>query len=189
VSRWAPAISPGDESSNDEDGGGEAECGVSVSCSSVGVAAQLAVVRPPRVSCFDDPAQTETQGLLLHAGHVGAAPRDLELIDADTVQPAPHRAGVVAAIEVQGADVAEQPAGTDRVEGGFEHADIAAVRAVDRPTDRDAVALRGDRPLPAQLLSISGVRAGSFTAIGRLVQRSIERDIVKVEADDPVERR
>src|SRR5436190_23069759 len=45
----APAVSVGEELADDEDGGGEAEGGVSVPCSAVGVAAELAVVRPPRV--------------------------------------------------------------------------------------------------------------------------------------------
>lgn len=75
------------------------------------------------------------------------------------------------------------------VEGGFEEADVIAVGAVDHPADGDAVAVRGDGPLPAQLPAISGVRARSLTAVGGLVQRPVERDIVELEANDPVERR
>ncbi len=48
---------------------------------------------------------------------------------------------VVAAIEVQRVDVGEESELGDRFEGGFEHADVVAVRAVDRPADRDAVTL------------------------------------------------
>ena len=55
----APAVSVGEELADDEDGGGEAEGGVSVPCSAVGVAAELAVVRPPRVGGLDDPSHAE----------------------------------------------------------------------------------------------------------------------------------
>jgi hypothetical protein len=49
----------GEELADDEDGGGEAEGGVSVPCSAVGVAAELAVVRPPRVGGLDNPSHAE----------------------------------------------------------------------------------------------------------------------------------
>ena len=55
----APAVWVGEELADDEDGGGEAEGGVSVSCSAVGVAEELAVVRPPRVGGLDDPSHAE----------------------------------------------------------------------------------------------------------------------------------
>jgi hypothetical protein len=54
---------------------------------------------------------------------------------------------LVAAVEVQRVDVDEQTDLGD-VEGGFEHAHVVAVRTVDRPGDRDTVALDRDRPLP-----------------------------------------
>lgn len=75
----------------------------------------------------------------------------------------------VAAIEVQHADIDETAGLVDGGEGGFEEAHVVAVGAVDDPADRDAVAVRGDGPLPAQLPTISGVRAGSRTAVRRLV--------------------
>ena len=45
-------------------GSDEAELGVSVSGSPVGVAAELAVVGQPRVGALDDPAQPEPERLL-----------------------------------------------------------------------------------------------------------------------------
>ena len=56
-------------------------------------------------------------------------------------------------------------------------ADVVAVGAVDRPADGHAVAFGGNGPLPAQLRPISGVRAGSLAAVGRLVQRPVEGDV------------
>lgn len=168
--------------------GGETERSVAVAGSSVGVAAELAVVRPPGVGRFDDPSQTEPQRLLLDARQLGAAALDLELVDARAAEPVSHGAGVVATIEAQGADLGEQTGVADCVEGGCEHAYVVAVGPVDRPADRDAVAFGGDGPLPAQLRPISGVRAGSFAAVGSLVQLTIEGHIVEIEPDDPVER-
>jgi hypothetical protein len=55
----APAVAPVDEPADDQHDGREAEGGVSVSGSTVGVAAELAVVRPPRVGRLDDPSQPE----------------------------------------------------------------------------------------------------------------------------------
>jgi len=82
---------------------------------------------------------------------------DLELVDADGEEPVPYHRRVVAAVEVQHTDVIEQAGVTDRVESGPEHAHVVAVGAVDRPSPPDAVALRRDRPLPAQLGPIGGV--------------------------------
>src|SRR5215212_3950319 len=76
----APAVSVGEELADDEDGGGEAEGGVSVPCSAVGVAAELAVVRPPRVGGLDDPSHAEPSWLLLHAGNLGASPLDVDVV-------------------------------------------------------------------------------------------------------------
>ncbi len=48
--RWsvgAPSVAVGDEFADGEDGGGQAQRGVTVAGLAVGVAAQLAVVRPP----------------------------------------------------------------------------------------------------------------------------------------------
>jgi hypothetical protein len=75
----------------------------------------------------------------LEARNIGAASLDLELVDAVGSQPIPDGARVVAAIEVQGADVGEQTGVADRVEGGFEQGHVVAVGAVDHPPDRDAV--------------------------------------------------
>jgi hypothetical protein len=48
----------------------------------VGVAAELAVIRPPGVGRFANPAEPEPDRLLLDAGDLGAASLDLELVDA-----------------------------------------------------------------------------------------------------------
>ncbi|MFT7600368.1 MAG: hypothetical protein ACI8TP_003309, partial [Acidimicrobiales bacterium] len=64
--RWilgAPSISVVDESGDHEHGGGEAECGVAVAVSPVGVAPELTVVRPPRVGGFNDPSQPERESV------------------------------------------------------------------------------------------------------------------------------
>ena len=50
-----------DEAADDEHDGREAEGGVAVSDAAVGAAAELPVVRPPRVRGFDDPAQPERE--------------------------------------------------------------------------------------------------------------------------------
>ena len=71
-----------DESTGDEDRGREAQGGFAVPGSSVGVAAELAVVRPPRVRGLDDPAEPQVERLLL-ARRLGAAPLDQMVIDAE----------------------------------------------------------------------------------------------------------
>src|SRR5712692_9148842 len=128
-----------DEPTDDEDRRGEAERGVAVRGSAVGVAAKLAVVRPPRVGRFDDPSQSETERLLLHAGNLGSSQLDLELAEPGGAETISYRTGVIDSVEVQGADIGEQAGVGDRIEGGFEHAHVVAVGAVDRPADPDAV--------------------------------------------------
>lgn len=59
--------------------------------------------------------------------------------------------------------------------------------AVTQP-DGHAVTLGGNRPLPADLAAIRGVRAGFLAAVGRFVQRAVHRDMVEVQLDDLVER-
>ncbi len=95
-------------------------------------------------------------------------------------------ARVVAAVEPDGLDVTEQPPPGGGVEGRCEEDRVVAVRAVDRPADRDAVAVGEDRPLPAELAPIRGVLAGSLATTRAFVQRTVDGDVGEIEADDPV---
>ena len=95
--------------------------------------------------------------MFLDAGNLRAAQLDIELVDPGAAETVAHGAGVVAAVEMQHADVGEQTGFANRVEGGFEHAHVVTVRAVDRPADRDAVTFRSNRPFPARLPTIGGV--------------------------------
>ena len=62
-----------DEPSDDEHGRGELEGGVAVADLAVGVAAELPVVRPPCVGCFDDPTQPEREPVRGARRWLGAA--------------------------------------------------------------------------------------------------------------------
>ena len=79
---------------------GEAERGVAVPGSAVGVAAKLAVVRLPRVGRFDDPSQSETERFLLHAGDPGSSQLDLELVEPGGAETISDLTGVIAPVEV-----------------------------------------------------------------------------------------
>jgi hypothetical protein len=87
-----------DEAADDEDdGGGEAEGVVAVVGSPVDVAAELAVVGPPGVGSFDDPAQPEADGWFL-AELLAASGLDDEVVEAvDGGEPAAYDGVVVAA--------------------------------------------------------------------------------------------
>ena len=127
----------------------------------VGVASYLAVVRPPRVECFNDPSQAERDRLLV--GFVlGAASLDVEFVQAVDREPVAYDRVVVAAVEVQRVDVREESVAGDGVDGWFQQADVMTVRAVDCPADRNAVTLDGDGPFPTAFASVGGVCAGSF---------------------------
>lgn len=69
------------------------------------------------------------------AGDLGAAQLDVRFGDPERVELAADRARVIAAVEVQCADVVEQAGVVDGVEGGVEQADVIAVGAVDGPTE------------------------------------------------------
>lgn len=109
----------------------------------VGVAAELSVVRQPRVRRFDDPPLPEPHRLVL-AWFFGAAALDVEIVEAEGCEARAYDRVVVAAVEVQRLDVAEQAGGVDGLDGRLQQADVVAVRAVDRPADRDAVTVRRD---------------------------------------------
>ena len=93
---------------------------------------------------------------------------------------------VVATVEMERADVADQPATVDGVEGGFQQHAVVAVGAGDLPADRDPVAVGGDRPLPATFAPIDRVRAGPFTTEGCLVLGTVDGDVAEIEPDDAV---
>src|SRR5947207_1464246 len=122
----APSVAVGEELADDEDGGGEAERGVSVAGAPVGVAAELAVVRPPRVGRLDDPSQPEPDGLLA-ALAFGASTLDVEIVESELGELGPDDGVVVAAVELQGVDVGEQAAVGDVLQRGDQQLDVVAV--------------------------------------------------------------
>jgi hypothetical protein len=81
---------------------------------------------------------------------LGAPFLDVEFAQPVAGETDPDDRVVVAAIERQQLDVVEQSVGGDSVEGGFEEADVVAVRAVDGDSDRDAVRVCSDGPLVAE---------------------------------------
>ena len=153
--------------------------------SAVGAAAQLSVVRQPGVGGFDDPAKPERDGLV---GSLlfGASALDVDVVDAERGEAAAHNGIVIAPVQVQGSDVFEEPGGSDGAEGGFQQADVVAVGSADGPADRHAVALGRDRPFPANLGAVRGIGSCALAPAGRFVKRSVERDLLQVEAHDAV---
>jgi hypothetical protein len=93
----APAVSPGDEFADDEHRGGEAERDVSVAGSSVGVAAELPVVRPPRVRGLDDPAQPESPWWTAESAWTGWSVRRIGLLIRDCCGACCRRIRIVSA--------------------------------------------------------------------------------------------
>lgn len=78
--RWVPAVAVVEESSDDEYGRGESEGGVAVVFSAVGVAAELPVVRPPRVGGFNDPSTSERESVRGAWFGFGASALDVQLV-------------------------------------------------------------------------------------------------------------
>jgi hypothetical protein len=157
-------------------------------CAAVGVAPQLAVVRQPRVGALDDPAQSEAQWAL---GVRAAGVRDHAALDAHVAESELGELGadlgvVVAPVEVQRLDVAEQTCCCDVLEGRPKELDVVAVGTVDGPANRDAVGVSGHRPLPAQLGAVNWAFAGPVPSAGCLVQRAIQGDLGEVKSDDAV---
>ena len=184
----AVAVAPDDEFHRDQDGGCEAEGCVSVVGAPVGAAAELTEVRQPRVGGLDDPSQPESHGHRPVGVAWLAAALDDEVVEARSVQLASDLGVVVAAVEVHRVNIVEQAVCRDCTECGLEELDVIAVRAIDRPTDRDTVQVDTDGPLPAEFGPIGWVAAGAFAAIGGFVQRPVDGDFGEVEADDLVER-
>jgi hypothetical protein len=77
LSSGVPAVSPGGKFAENEHGRGEAERGVVVAALAVGVAAELTVVRQPRVGGFDDPAEPECDGSWLVVAGLASALDDV----------------------------------------------------------------------------------------------------------------
>src|SRR5215211_6486224 len=107
----------------------------------VGVAAELAVVGPPRVGGLDDPSHAEAQRLALDARELRASALDVEIVEPVPAQLPADDGVVVAAVEVQGVDVAEQTSGGHGLQGGHEQGDVVAVGGGDGPAEGYAVAL------------------------------------------------
>ena len=74
----------------------------------------------------------------------------------------PEAVEVVAAVEVHGVDVDQQPVGVDRVRRWVEEFDVVAVRAVECPADRDTVSVDADRPRAAELAPINRTGPGAL---------------------------
>jgi hypothetical protein len=148
----APAVAPVDEFGRDQQSDDEAELGVSVSGSPVGVAAESPVVRQPRVGALGDAAKSEPERLFHLDSDAGlGAALDVEIIETETEdgEPDADLGIVIAAVKVQGLDLLEQSGSGDILERRAEELEVVAVGAVDRPTDRDAVGVSGHGPLPA----------------------------------------
>jgi hypothetical protein len=111
---------------------------------------------------------------------------DVELEQAAGMELPTDLGVVVAAIKRHGADLFEQPRCFDRVECWFEHFDVVTVRAVDSPSDRDAVGVDRERPFPTEFGPVYWAFAGSFTAVGCFVDAAIDGDMVEVEFQDSV---
>ena len=116
------------------------------------------------------------------AGTRCPASLDVQIVETVVGELGADRWVVVAAIEMEGLDVAEQARRGDVVERRPEELHVVAVGAVDGPADGDAVRIGGNRPLPAQFRPVCGV----LSRAGSLVQGPVEGDVRKVEADDPV---
>jgi len=154
---------------------------------SVGVASELPVVRQPGVGALDDPALSQRFGLGSAPGLAGRA-----FGGAHDVVDAPASAGLrwgvsgVAAVEVDGLDLLEQPGVGDGGQGGLQKHRVVAVRAGDRPADGDAAPFCRDRPLPPQFPPVNRAFAGPLAAAGGLVDRRIHRRVRQVHPHDAV---
>ena len=129
---------------------------MAVTALAVGVSAELAVVRQPGVGGFDDPAQPERDGLGSVIAGLAAALDDV-IVETGSAELASDLGVVVAAVEMDGVDLVEPAVRGDGIDGGLQQADVVAVRAVDRPAERDAVTVDADRPLPPSLARSVGL--------------------------------
>ena len=112
--------------------------------------------------------------------------KEINVAQAERGEPVAHRGVVISPVQVQGLDVGEQPVAGDGLQGGLQQADVVAVGAGGGPAHRDAVAVRRDRPFPAHLGSVCGIRAGALAAAGGLLKRPVNGDLAQVEAHDAV---
>ena len=150
----------------------------------VDVAAQLAVVRPPRVGGLDDPAQPETQRLAARTAR-SFARLDRCVGEPVAGEPIADDWEVVAAIEMHGLDVYGC---RDSVQSGLQQSRVVTVGGIDRPADRYTVSVNRDRPLLAAFAPVTRVRAGAFATVRGLGQAAIEGDLGQIETDDAIER-
>jgi len=61
---------------------------------------------------------------------------DLELVDPGGAETISDRTGVIAPVEVQGADIGEQASVGDRIEGGFERTSLRLAPSIAQPVGR-----------------------------------------------------
>ena len=157
---------------------------------SVRVPAQLPEVGQPRVGPLDRPAESHRL-VLLHPARRAALALfgDHRVGDVALGQTLERGLRVVAAVEPERLDLLEETHSVRVVEGRCEHHRVVAVGTVDGDTDGDAIAVREDGPLPAELAPISRVGPRSLTATRALVQRAVDGDVVEAESDDLVVRR
>ena len=108
-----PAIPPVDELGGQDQGDGQSHLGHPMCAAAVGIAPHLPVVREPRVGPLDGPAQSEgdfdvpgfcSSGLVL-----ALALGDDEVALAPLGATGPDPLGVIATVEVQSAEVGEEP--------------------------------------------------------------------------------
>jgi len=128
--------------------------------------------------------------LLRPAGRTALAPfGDHRVGDVALGQTLERGLRVVAAVELERLDLLEEIHSVRVVEGRCEHHRVVAVCTVDGDGDGDALAVREDGPLPAELAPIGRAGASSLTATRALVQRAVDGDVVEAESDDLVVRR
>ena len=92
----------------------------------------------------------------------------------------------VAAVEVQGLDVAEQSPPAGGAQGGFEQGRVVLVGAAERGRDRYAAPVGQQRPLEPELAPVNRAFAGSLASAGGLVDRPVDAGLGQVEAHDAV---
>ena len=163
---------------------------MAVTASSAGATSELPEFRQPRVGGFDDLSQPERdESLAFPWLACGGLDVDIEQVAFD--HPTSNAVVVVAAIEMDRVDIDQQAVSVDRVQGGFEEFDVVAVRAVERPADRDAVSVDADRPLVTELPRSTGLGPVPSRPYGALCWQPSIASIDQVERPllAPLERR
>jgi hypothetical protein len=132
---------------------------------------------------------SETSLLRFHGWFAAGLDVDIEQVAFD--HPTSNAVVDVAAIVMDRVDIDQQAVGVDRVQGGFEEFDVVAVRAVERPADRDAVSVDADRPLVTSLPRSTGLGPVPSRPCGALCWQPSIASIDQVERPilAPLERR